>query len=90
MKLAIKKIEQAHLARECSVRFRGRTRQATVLHHLPRKTKEEQLCGDQDRGARRCGVSSAAPICVASLRSRSSPILTYNRVRSGWLLPRAL
>src|SRR5262249_51025638 len=30
-----------------------------------------------------------AATTVARLRSRSSPILTYNRVRSGWLLPRA-
>src|SRR3972149_8550149 len=33
--------------------------------------------------------SSAVPMSIASHRSRSSPILTYNRVRSGRLLPRA-
>src|SRR3990170_3424588 len=38
----------------------------------------------------RAAAANAGPTNFAIRRSRSSPILTYNRVRSGRLLPRAL
>ena len=65
------------------LRCSGQRRGSSSFASLSRTTSTSS--GQSSNGAN----GSAVTISVASLRSQSSPILTYNRVRSGRLLPRA-